>query len=357
MHRDKEQSELIDMPIYQLDKIEKQAWLEQQLLSLTMHHCELNPLYLNLIRANASQSPDSLVTIPPVFARLFKDYDLTSIAQDDVFRVMRSSGTGGAQSKIYLDSESAKLQSKILVKTLQHWLGKQRRPMLLVDSKATLSQAGGMTARAAGLQGLSFFGRNHCYALDENMQLDKPAVTEFFDKYKNDNILIFGFTFIVWQQFIQALQARDLKFDIKNAVLIHGGGWKKMQQNAITDSAFKAGIQTQLGEVKVHDYYGMVEQTGTIYMQCEQGYLHAPVWSDVLIRDINDLSPVPFGVQGLVQVNSVLASSYPGHCILTEDLGQIIGEDDCACGRKGKYFVIHGRVPKAQVRGCSDTFS
>jgi len=33
-----------------------------------------------------------------------------------------------------------------------------------------------------------------------------------------------------------------------------------------------------------------------------------------------------------------------------------MGEDDCPCGRKGKYFVIHGRLKNAEVRGCSDTF-
>ena len=34
----------------------------------------------------------------------------------------------------------------------------------------------------------------------------------------------------------------------------------------------------------------------------------------------------------------------------------ILGEDDCPCGRKGKYFEILGRVKRAEVRGCSDTY-
>ena len=38
-----------------------------------------------------------------------------------------------------------------------------------------------------------------------------------------------------------------------------------------------------------------------------------------------------------------------------EDLGKIIGEDDCKCGRKGKYFSISGRMSMAELRGCSDT--
>ena len=52
---------------------------------------------------------------------------------------------------------------------------------------------------------------------------------------------------------------------------------------------------------------------------------------------------------------SILPNSYPGHNILTEDIGKVYGEDNCKCGRKGKYFHIFGRLEKAEIRGCSDT--
>ena len=36
-------------------------------------------------------------------------------------------------------------------------------------------------------------------------------------------------------------------------------------------------ILNQLCGIKsVHDYFGMVEQTGSIYMECETGHLHQP---------------------------------------------------------------------------------
>ena len=69
----------------------------------------------------------------------------------------------------------------------------------------------------------------------------------------------------------------------------------------------------------------------------------------------NDFSICDYDEIGLVQLISLLPTSYPGHNILTEDLGRIIGTDDCKCGRLGKYFVIHGRSEKAEIRGCSDT--
>ena len=51
---------------------------------------------------------------------------------------------------------------------------------------------------------------------------------------------------------------------------------------------------------------------------------------------------------------SLLPTSYPGHNILTEDIGEIVGEDNCKCGKKGKYFLVHGRIKEAEIRGCSD---
>jgi hypothetical protein len=100
----------------------------------------------------------------------------------------------------------------------------------------------------------------------------------------------------------------------------------------------------------------MVEQTGCVYMECECGHLHASIYSDVITRRMKDFSVCEYGEEGVIEVLSSLPESYPGHAILTEDVGVVLGEDDCPCGRKGKYFEIHGRMAKAEVRGCSDTF-
>ena len=98
----------------------------------------------------------------------------------------------------------------------------------------------------------------------------------------------------------------------------------------------------------------MVEQTGSIYLECEENYFHPSIFSQVLIRN-KDLSIAKEKGVGLIQTMSLLQLSYPGNNILTEDLGKIEGIDDCKCGRKGKYFSIIGRVPGTEKRGCSDT--
>ena len=107
----------------------------------------------------------------------------------------------------------------------------------------------------------------------------------------------------------------------------------------------------------VIDFYGMVEQVGVVFIDCQYGHKHVPNFADIIIRDIQTLEQVKIGGTGLIEVMSILGSSYPSQAILTEDIGEFIGVDDCPCGRCGKYFRFKSRVDKAEIRGCGDTFA
>ena len=144
---------------------------------------------------------------------------------------------------------------------------------------------------------------------------------------------------------------------MSNGILIHGGGWKKLLAEAVSPEEFRSRLKDVCGLGAVHDYYGMVEQTGCIYMECECGHLHASIFSDVIARRALDFSECEIGEPGILQVVSTIPESYPGHSLLTEDEGVILGEDDCPCGRKGTYFKILGRLKNAEIRGCSDTYA
>ena len=137
-------------------------------------------------------------------------------------------------------------------------------------------------------------------------------------------------------------------------MLIHGGGWKKLEELAVSPSELKTRIKNCLGISSVFDYYGMVEQTGSIFLECSSGYFHCSEWSEILVRDPNTLEVVDMGKKGLLQLISLVPHSYPGNSILTEDLGKIHGVDDCSCGRRGKYFNVLGRITNSELRGCSN---
>jgi phenylacetate-coenzyme A ligase PaaK-like adenylate-forming protein len=162
---------------------------------------------------------------------------------------------------------------------------------------------------------------------------------------------------MVWQHFFKAIQEANIDIFFPQGILLHSGGWKKLEAQKVSNQVFKKTCSKLLRVEKVHNFYGMAEQVGSIFVECEHGHLHAPVYADVIVRDLQTLKPIPHGQLGLIQVLSIVPTSYPGHSLLTEDVGRIMGEDDCPCGRKGKYFEVIGRLPKSEVRGCSDTFS
>ncbi len=193
------------------------------------------------------------------------------------------------------------------------------------------------------------------YALDEQMRLNLPALRSFVEKHGAGRILIFGFTYMVWQYLYQELERIGESVLLDGAILIHSGGWKKLQDQQVSNERFKEALRQRCGVRQVHNFYGMVEQVGGIYMECESGFFHAPNVAEILVRDFHDWSVLPVGRPGLLQTLSVLPRSYPGHSLLTEDLGIVHGIDDCPCGRKGVRFNVLGRMPQAELRGCSDT--
>jgi phenylacetate-coenzyme A ligase PaaK-like adenylate-forming protein len=289
---------------------------------------------------------------------LFKEYELVSVDKSNIVKTMTSSGTTGQKvSRICLDKQTSSNQTKVLTKLISSFLGQKRLPMLVIDTNAVIKDRNLFSARGAGILGFSMFGYDMTYALDDKMQLNLPLITEFLKKHEKEQILIFGFTFMVWEHFYRMLKEADIKLPLGNGILIHGGGWKKLIEQAVDNNSFKKAMFEVSGISKIYNYYGMVEQTGSIFMECEEGHLHSSIFSDILIRDHRDFSSLGIGKRGMVQLLSLLPLSYPGHSILSEDVGEILGEDDCACGRKGKYFKIYGRIKNAEVRGCSDTYA
>lgn len=355
--------EFFHLPVYGLEQKDKQLLINDSLNELNQHHYNNCQMYSNLIDSMHYSKTTKLYSEQPyVMSRLFKMLELKSIGSDRVFKQLNSSGTISQQvSKIYLDADSAKLQSKVLAKILldlfeRKQLGKKRLPMLLIESPDVIKNKQSFSARGAGIQGISFLGREHTYALNPDMSINYKVISEFFEQFKTESILIFGFTYMIWKYFIQELKESNTGFYFNKALLLHSGGWKKLQSMAVSNNAFQDGIRDVLGNVFVHNFYGMVEQTGTIHIECEQGYLHTPVYADIIIRETKTFKELKFGQKGLIQLFSVLPHSYPGQSLLTEDIGEIIGQDDCACGRKGRYFKVYGRLAQSEVRGCSDTY-
>lgn len=353
-------AEILDRAPFGLARAEKEKLLTERLKELTRFHKNNCKEYGGMLDAIGydEKKVESYYDLPYIPVSLFKELDLKSVPQEDVFKTMTSSGTSGqAVSKIYLDRDTANNQQRTLVKIVSAFTGSSRMPMLIIDSPSVIKNRAMFSARGAGILGFSIFGADKTYALNDDMEPDLDAINAFAEKHKGKRILLFGFTFMIWQHFYKALARSGIKLDLSDGILIHGGGWKKLIGERVSPREFNDRLNSVCGIKHVHDYYGMVEQTGCIYMECECGHLHASTYSDVIMRRAKDFSVCDRGESGIIQVVSMLPESYPGHSLLTEDEGVLLGEDDCACGRKGKYFKVSGRLKNAEIRGCSDTYA
>lgn len=354
---------ILNIAPYSISKEEKDKLLTERLLELTKLHQKNCPEYAHILESiNFFPKKVKLYTdIPFLPVRLFKELELKSVPKEDVVKIITSSGTTGQiVSKIHLDRTTASNQQKTMVKIVSEFTGSNRMPMIIIDCPNVFKNRATFSARGAGILGFSVFGKKKIYALDNDMNLDIEGIKEFLEKYQGQRFLLFGFTFMIWQYFykeLSRLKELGIIFDLSNGILIHGGGWKRLISEAVSPEEFRKKLKDVCKIELIHDYYGMAEQTGCIYMECECGHLHASIFSDVITRRFFDFSECSIGEPGIIQVVSTIPESYPGHSLLTEDKGVILGIDNCPCGRKGKYFKISGRLKDAEIRGCSDTYA
>ena len=350
--------DLIQLPQYSVPQAEKEAVLLGELKRLGQSHRERSPQYAKLTRVlfPGATDPDKLGELPYIPIGLFKEHLLSSVPESEVFKILQSSGTTGqTPSRVVLDRETAQLQTLALGRIMTSVLGRHRLPMILVETADLIRDRRQYNARVAGMLGMINFGRDHFYALDTHLQLRLPELKDFLHRFGGRPFLIFGFTFLVWAQFYRPLVNAGL--DLSNGILIHSGGWKKLQEQEVSAADFRAALRAAMGLTRVYNFYGMVEQVGSVFLEGEDGYLYPPNFADVIVRDPNTLEEVPHGQTGVLQVLSALPRSYPGHCLLTEDLGVVHAVDSSACGRLGKAFSALGRIPQAELRGCSDVIA
>tara|TARA_B110000037_G_scaffold220356_1_gene287976 strand:- start:1501 stop:2547 length:1047 start_codon:yes stop_codon:yes gene_type:complete len=342
---------------YSLDKISKSKFFKKHLNFLTTFHYKKSNLYksyLNGIKYNLKKN-NNLSDIPFLPVRLFKEFDFLSIKKKEIYKTLLSSGTTSNNlSKIYMDKTNALNQIKVLQKIFNNLIGNSRLPMLVIDKRISNIDRNSFNASIAAINGFSIFANEIVYLLDHNNNINYKILNNFLKRNHKKKFLIFGFTSNVYINLIKKIDISKIHIkNLSNAFLIHGGGWKKIEEKKISRDKFNLNLNIKLGIQNIRNYYGLVEQIGSIFFECKCGYFIASNYSDIIIRDEN-LDICKKGEKGLVQLVSLLPTSYPGHSILTEDIGEIINDDNCKCYGYGTRFIIHGRLKNAELRGCSN---
>lgn len=139
----------------------------------------------------------------------------------------------------------------------------------------------------------------------------------------------------------------------KGSLLTLGGGWKQFYAQKVEKEDFYALVNEVLGidDKHVVEFFGAVEHP-ILYTDCRCHHFHVPVYSRVIIRDVDTLKPVENGKIGLINLLTPMVDSVPLLSIMTDDLG-ILHNEKCECGETSPYLEIIGRVGIKDIVTCA----
>ena len=356
---------------FQFDAVERQERLLDELWTRAGHDFESCDLFRKICEVSG-WSPDierqGLASLPWVPTQYFKHAgkELISVEAENIHRYLYSSATSGFPSMIGLDKGTARRQTKALISVLGEFIGKERRPFLICDVQPGSAQSHEMSARAAAGLGFQTFASDVSYALalgqEKGLRADLDRLKTFIESAhsKNDPVILFGFTFLLFTLLLEPLAAEGQSFPLPpGSRILHIGGWKRLEEHKVGREEILSltGSVFGIGAEGVHDIYGFTEQMGTLHVECAHGFKHAPAFADVIVRDPLSLEPLEDGEIGVGQFVTTVPTSYPGWSVLTDDLVRVIFRDRCDCGRNGTGFEVIGRDNTSEVRGCGDVLA
>ena len=306
---------------------------------------------------------EQLPNIPYFFVTCLKYHKVRSVPKNRIVLTLRSSGTGGQTSAIYLDRTSLR-RIKDIVRHIYmdlDMVNDVRTNYLCFTYDPEVAKDVGTAFSDKLLTGLTRV--NHvCYAIiwDEEKKdwhLDIPRVQKALERFEASGrpFRLLGFpahTWSVLQQIIEDRGGRPFRFGPKSYV-ITGGGWKNFDDRQIDPVVFREQVGRWLGIPTGHvrDLYGMVEH-GVPYCECEKHRMHVPIYSRIYVRDPATLELLPPESEGLLQFVTPYHNSFPAISLLTTDRG-LIQEKQCRCGRESPVLKLLGRAGVSKHKGCA----
>lgn len=360
---------LLTLPPYGVDAATRTAALSAAVNESLQHHydhCQPYRRWCDKRNYRPEQAPQDMASVPFLPVGIFKRLELSSVNNDQVVRVLTSSATSSQiPSRIVLDQVTRNRQMRALTAMMTHLLGGQRRPFIVLDEPPTSGSSAGneLSARAAGMRGYLMAASAKHYVLRDSGAMPSLDVQHLRSlaaelKASAQPFCFLGYTYLLYQAVIRPLFEQGICLDLpENVFVLHFGGWKKLQDQAVDRSTLNAQASAVFGipPHNVRDIYGFTEQLGVIYSDDGSGFREVPTYSEVLVRDPATMQLARDGEVGLLEFICPLPHSYPGVAILLDDLGRIVvrESDDGQGVRRG--FEVLGRAARAEPRGCGDT--
>ncbi|MGC4059461.1 MAG: hypothetical protein QM749_00835 [Aquabacterium sp.] len=152
----------------------------------------------------------------------------------------------------------------------------------------------------------------------------------------------------------RALSARRLQILPRtDSLIVAIGGWKRRSGERIARDTFDALLSEafQVPTTQVRDTFNMVE-LNSVMVECAHKQLHVPPWLYIRARDPGSFDTLASGQSGVLSYLDPTAQSYPGF-LLSDDLGNVVENHACACGRTSDVLHIERRLNTVESRGCA----
>ena len=268
--------------------------------------------------------------IPAVPAAAFKAFELSAVPLTDSRAVFHSSGTTGAEtSRHYFDADGLTLYETSLRVGFRDALPDCPPCLWALMPNPDAAPNSSLSHMLGALRAERFF-----WEADDALAGAIKKLTE--------PVALFGTAFAFVQLFDGTLASWRMP---QGSVVIETGGFKGRSREVPREELYGL-FETRLGVplANCHSEYGMSEMASQFYGRGLDAEKRGPHW--VRTRTIDPLTgedSVP-GTPGLLR-HYDLANWNSVQALQTQDLGTLTPSG----------FLLHGRAPNAEVRGCSLT--
>ncbi|UQA91884.1 LuxE/PaaK family acyltransferase [Streptomyces halobius] len=328
-------------------------------------HAERSPLFRSLL-ADTPEAPaptiGAHVRTPLLHANFFKRHEVLSMARDEVFLHLTSSGTTGQKSQMFYDRWTIRSAQRMVARVFDHygWITPEQpvnyllysyepAPEVRLGTSFTDNYLCDFAPAQHTTHALRHTGTGH--------EFDVHGCIAALRRHAEEGLPVRILGFPAFLHFtlerMRTTGVPPLQLP-EGSLVVLGGGWKGHADRQIGKEDFYDEVTQQLGipPERIRDTYGSVEHC-VPYIECAHHRLHIPVWSRAAVRDTRTLRPLPYGRRGYLHLVSPYITSVPAHSVVMGDLASLHPGDECGCPLATPWFTIHGRAGVSRNRSCA----
>lgn len=327
-------------------------------------HC---PEYARLLDSEGFEvaslrSTADLHRIPVIPTAFFKSHRLYSLDERRFVVRATSSGTKGSKSEVGFDVRSVYYGLRMLFSTFRYHRLISPLPTNYIVLGYEPSRHNPMgAAKTASLATRFAPALRREFALKDTgseYRLNLDGLERALRRYSKMGLPVRFVGFPAYMYFlVKELKDNGIRLRLnKRSKVLLGGGWKQFTSEQMDKRALYELIRETLGiqEADCKEFFSAVEHP-VAYCDCRNHHFHVPVFSRVIVRDVNTLQPVRHGEVGLLSFVTPLVESMPLVSVVTDDLAVMYDGRQCGCGISSPYFEVLERAGLAEVVTCAAT--